>query len=86
MCARSKKSRKTGELSRARPKQLKATESPIVQGVSRRCAPAVVPLTDTEIIDLLANLDITQWGHADESAKQKAQDGQQERTKKERTS
>ena len=32
------------------------------------------PVTDTEIIDLLANLDITPWGHADESAEQKAQE------------
>ena len=31
------------------------------------------PVTDMEIIDLLANLDITPGGHADESAKQKAQ-------------
>ena len=31
-------------------------------------------VTDTEIIDLLANLDITPGGHADESAKQKAQE------------
>ena len=32
------------------------------------------PVTDTEIIDLLANLDITPGGPADESAKQKAQE------------
>ena len=32
------------------------------------------PVTDTEIIDLLANLNITPGGHADESAKQKAQE------------
>ena len=32
------------------------------------------PVTDTEIIDLLANLDITRGGDADESAKQKVQE------------
>ena len=31
------------------------------------------PVTDTEIIDWVANLDITSGGHVDESAKQKAQ-------------
>ena len=35
------------------------------------------PVTDTEIIDLLANLDITHEGHADESAKKKRRSGQQ---------
>ena len=32
------------------------------------------PVTDTEIIELLANLDITPGGHADESVEQKAQE------------
>ena len=32
------------------------------------------PVTDTETIDLFANLDIAPGGHADESAKQKAQE------------
>ena len=32
------------------------------------------PVTNTEVIDLLAHLDITPGGHADESAKQKEQE------------